>query len=100
MTFLLFKKLSFLALASLAQSSERELYDSNGEPKVSRDGEDYLSLCDDHTDSTKGYLNEDDLDSDLDEMLAKIYDDGCDSDENCEMENLFTRTSCCRTAGT
>ena len=48
----------------------------------------------------KGYISEDDLDSDLDEVLARICDDDCDNDENCEMENLFTRTSCGRTAGT
>ena len=48
----------------------------------------------------KGYISEDDLDSDLNEVLARICDDDCDNDENCEMENLFTRTSCGRTAGT
>ena len=67
---------------------------------MSRDGEDYLSLSDDHNGSPKGYISEDDLDSDLDEVLARICDDDCDNDENCEMENLFIRTSCGRTAGT
>ena len=68
---------------------------------MNRDGEDYLSLSDDHNGSPKGYISEDDLDSDLDEVLDRICDDDdCDNDENCEMENLFTRTSCGKTAGT
>ena len=33
-------------------------------------------------------------------MLAKIYDDDFDNDENSEVENLSTRTRCGRTAGT
>ena len=61
---------------------------------MSRDGEDYLSLSDDHNGSPKGYISEDDLDSDLDEVLARIFDDDCDNDKNCEMENLLIRTSC------
>ena len=36
----------------------------------------------------------------MDEVLAKIYDDDCDNDENCEVDNLFTRIRCGRTAGT
>ena len=65
-----------------------------------RDGEDHLSLSHDDTDSTKGYSSEDDLDSDKDEVLAKICDDDYEYDENCEVENLFTRTRYGRIAGT
>ena len=55
---------------------------------MSRDGEDYLSLSDDHNGSPKGYISEDDLDSDLDEVLARIFDDDCDNDKNCEKGKL------------
>ena len=41
------------------------------------------------TDSAKGYSSENDLDSDLDEVLAKIHDDDCDNDENCEVETYL-----------
>ena len=66
---------------------------------MSRDVEEYLSLSDD-TDSAKGYSSEDDLDSDLDKVLAKIRHDDCDNDGNCEVENLFTRIGFGRIAGT
>ena len=67
---------------------------------MSRDSEDYLSLSDDDTDFAKGYSSEGDLDSDLDEVLAKMCDDDCDNDENYEVKTSFTRTRCGRTAGT
>ena len=67
---------------------------------MSRDSEDYWSLSDYDTGSAKGYSSEDDLDSDLEEVLAKLCDNDCNNDENCEVEKLFTRTRNGRIVGT